>query len=281
MFLVGFGLCAALFFLFFALFTHWHTASFRSSSPSSPLWSAIFTKDRETFIVPADSGLGILQNLTEQKASLADYISGKYLSDINLRSMDPSNLDDLRSQRYTSIADVDIISKLSRLPEIIPDRYEIRFARDLRIDDLQDGNAILLGAIHSDPWVELLQKQLNFQFVCELHVNHCSIVNTNPAGDERKIYENESQKPSHTTYGVLAFTPNLNHTGVILLIEGLNVAATQAAADTVLDEATMDPILKQAIQPNGKLRPFELLIQTTSVDAAPLPPQVIAMRFER
>jgi hypothetical protein len=48
----------------------------QAQSSRHPLWSAIFTKDRDTFIVPADSGLGILQNLSEQPVTLDDYVSG-------------------------------------------------------------------------------------------------------------------------------------------------------------------------------------------------------------
>jgi hypothetical protein len=279
MFLLGAGFGAFFFCLFSLWLNHRHSPVSNSPSATHSLWSEIFGEDRETFIVPADSGLGILQNLTERQTSLADYISGKYLSDINVRSIDSSNLDDLRTQRYTSIADVNIIAKLSRLPEVVPDRSVIRFARDLRLEDLQEGNAILLGAIHTDPWVDLLQKQLNFQFVCESHINHCSIVNSHPANDENPVYENESQKPSHTTYGVVAFIPNLSQSGKILLIEGLNMAATQAAADTLLDEAKMRPILQRATLPNRTVIPFELLIETTSVDAGALPSRIIAARF--
>ena len=280
MFLLGAASCLLSFCAALLLYMHFHPLFPRKQVPASPLWSAVFSKDRETFIVPADSGLGILQNLTEQQTSLADYISGKYLSEVHSHTIDSSNLDDLRTQRYTSISDVNIIARLSRLPEVVSDRAVIRFARDLRMEDLQDGNAILLGAIHTDPWVDLLQKQLNFQFVCESHVNHCSIVNSHPTNEEKAVYDNESQQLSHRTFGVVAFIPNLNRTGKILLIEGLNMAATQAAADTLMDEARMRPIVQQATLPDGSVGPFELLIETTSVDAAALPSRIVAARFE-
>lgn len=279
-FLMGVGFSLILFCLYILWSSHHYSSLSGTQSAAHPLWSAMFKKDRDTFIVPADSGLGILQNLTERQTNLADYISGKYLTEISSASIDSSNLDDLRTQRYTSIADVNILAKLSRLPEVVPDRYVVRFARDLRMEDLQEDNAILLGAIHTDPWVDLLQKRLNFQFVCESHVNHCSIVNLRPSSNEQAIYENESQSPSHNTFGVVAFIPNLNHTGRILLVEGLNMAATQAAADTLLDDERMRPIIQRATLKDGSLAPFELLIETTSVDAAALPSRIVAMRFE-
>ena len=50
-------------------------------SPSDALWSQLFQKERDTFVVPADSGLVIMQGLTRHPVSLGDYVSGKYQSD--------------------------------------------------------------------------------------------------------------------------------------------------------------------------------------------------------
>jgi hypothetical protein len=193
--------------------------------------------------------------------------------------MDDANLDDLRTQRYTSIADLAISSRLARLPEVVPDRFLMRYARDLRMDDLRNGNAILLGAIHTDPWVTLLQRGLNFQFVCEKHVNACHIVNLHPAQGERQTYASPATDPSQQTFAVIAFLPNLSRTGHLLLIGGLNMAGTQAAADMLLDAKNIQPILQRARLPDGSLEPFELLVETSSLGAEALPSRIIAARY--
>lgn len=277
MFALGAGSCAAgfaivLFALHFYQNRPLHTASHL-------LWSAIFSNNQDTFIVPADSGLGILQNLTEQPAALADYANGKYLANVKIPSMDDANIDDLRTQRYTSIADLGITSRLARLPEVVPDRFVMRYARDLRMDDLRNGNAVLLGAIHTDPWVNLLQEGLNFQFVCETHVNECSIVNRHPAAGERSIYPGSTTGPSRETFAVIAFLPNLSRTGHLLVIGGLNMAGTQAAADMLLDADSLRPVIEKAKLPDGSLQPFELLIETSSLGAEALPSRIIAARY--
>jgi hypothetical protein len=250
-----------------------------SYSTSHPLWSSLFSDNQDTFVVPADSGLGILQNLTEEPTALADYANGKYLSSVRLREMDDGNLDDLRTQRYTSIADLAITARLARLPEVIPDRFVMRYARDLRMDDLRNGNAILLGAIHTDPWVSLLQQHLNFQFVCEKHVNECRIVNLHPEPGEHQTYASPATDPSQQTFAVIAFIPNLSRSGHLLLIGGLNMAGTQAAADMLLDSESIQPILQRARRPDGSLQPFELLVETSSLGAEALPSRIIAARY--
>jgi hypothetical protein len=245
-----------------------------------PLWSVLFTADRDTFIVPADSGLGILQNLTEEPTTLTDYVNGKYFSEVRSKDVDTVNLEDLRTQRYTSMVDLTITSKLSQLQEVVPDHLIVRYARDLRMDDLKNGNAILLGAIHTDPWVSLLQEGLNFKFSCGKRVDDCFILNTHPAAGERADYRTSPNDPSRETYAIVALLPNLAHTGRILLIEGLNMAGTEAAANFVLDDATMHPILEQAKSRDSALRPFELLIATRSLGAQALPAKIVCLRLQ-
>lgn len=245
------------------------------------LWSAIFLKDRDTFIVPADSGLGILQNLAEKPANLANYINGEYLANVKVKGVDQGNLDDLRTQRYTSMADLNIVSRLSHLPEVVPDHLVVRYARDLRMDDLRNGNAILLGAIHTDPWVSLLQSNLNFQFACGKRVDDCSIRNSHPAAGEAAMYRLDPASPSRETYAIVALLPNPERGGWILLIEGLNMAGTEAAANMLLDDDTMRPLLAQSAGQDGALKPFELLIRTGSLGAEALPAKIIAMRVRQ
>lgn len=274
------GLAVGLFLLAITLL-HWGT---RGAAPAAnrtpnPLWSVLFTKDRDTFIIPADSGLGILQNLTEQPATLTDYASGKYFSDVKSKDVDAGNLEDLRTQRYTSMVDLNITSRLSQLPDVVLDHLIVRYARDLRMDDLKNGNAILLGAVHTDPWVGLLQEGLNFKFSCGKRVDDCFILNTHPAAGERSAYRTTLSDPSRETYAIVALLPNLGQTGRILLIEGLNMAGTEAAANLVLNDATMRPVLEQAKSREGVLKPFELLIETRSLGAQALPAQIVCRRL--
>ena len=245
-----------------------------------PLWSAIFLRDRDTFIVPADSGLGILQNLTEQPARLADYLNGEYLANVKVNGIDRENVNDLRTQRYTSMADLHITSRLSHLPEVVPDHLIVKYARDLRMDDLKNGNAVLLGAIHTDPWVGLLQSNLNFQFACGKRVDDCYIRNSHPRDNESPTYRFDANLASRETYAIIALLPNLSHTGWILLIEGLDMAGTEAAANLLLDDTATGPFFKRIIANDGALKPFELLVRTGSLGAEALPARIIALRTD-
>ncbi|MBW4028866.1 MAG: hypothetical protein HIU93_15985 [Acidobacteria bacterium] len=252
----------------------------RTQSQSHLIWAQMFQPSRNTLIVPADSGLGILQNLSGHLISLEEYTNGSYFSDKSeLQGVAAASLADLRQQRYTSLVDLSITNRLTQLPEYLPARTEIRFARSITTDDLKTSNVILLGSTHSNPWVTLFQDKLNFRLQYKPEVNQSFVVNERPVGSEQKEYFNGTGADANQTYSVIDYLPNLEGNGHVLIIQGLNMAATQAAADALFNSDTMKPILEQAIRADRSLRPFELLIKTRSVGAAASDLQVIAVRI--
>jgi hypothetical protein len=246
---------------------------------SHALWAQVFDKDRETLLVPSDDGIVMFQNLTGHSVHLAEYISREYLSVKSPFNIDAQNLADLDAQRYTNITDLDAVLRFSRVPEADPAHFIIRYARELHMEDLKDSNAILLGSTYSDPWVELFQKSLNFEFDYEPHPNASFIVNKHPVAGESAIYTNDATTPSHRTYAVVALVPNLNNTGWILIVEGLTMAGTQAATDILFNREQMKSVLEKASAGNGKLKPFELLIETRSFGSSSPQANIIASRI--
>jgi hypothetical protein len=188
-------------------------------------------------------------------------------------------LNDLSTQRYTSIVDLNIAVSFSRLPESVPGRFAIRYARDLRMDDLKHSNAIIIGSQHSNPWAELFQENMNFVLQYEPEVDDSLILNRRPLAGENTTYKNLWAEDSHRTYAVLAFIPSLDGIGHVILLEGLNMAGTQAAGDFLLNDQTIDPVLLKARLPDGTFRPFELLLETSSIGADSPKARVIAERY--
>ena len=221
----------------------------------------------------------MFQNLTGHTVHLDEYVSRQYLSVKSPFNIDAQNLADLGAQRYTNITDLDAVLKFSQIPEARPSHYVIRYARELHMEDLKDSNAILLGSTYSDPWVELFQKSLNFEFDYLPHPNASFIVNKHPAAGEASVYTNDATAPSHRTYAVVALVPNLNDTGWILIVEGLTMAGTQAATDILFNREEMQSVLNKAAAGNGKIKPFELLIETRSFGSSSPQANIIASRI--
>jgi hypothetical protein len=244
------------------------------------LWTQLFQPNRNTLIVPSDSGLGILQNLTSHLVSIDQYANGSYLSAMAAQTkVDERNFQDLGRERYTSVVSLNIASRLVRLPEFVANRTEIRDARSVTAEDFKNSNVILLGSKHSDPWVSLFDKRLNFTLEYAPEVDVSYVLDKHPSGTERGIYRNSTGSGSNDTYGAIAFLPNMDGSGYVLIIQGLNMAGTQAAAETLFNSKDIQPVLRQATMPGGALRPFEMLIETTSIGASAPEFQVVATRI--
>jgi hypothetical protein len=252
----------------------------RRVEPEHALWESLFQQGRDTIIVPADSGLGILQNVTGKLSDVQGYANGKYFAEIKpIPGIGMENLNDLRGQRYTSVVDLNIVSTLVRLPEFANGRSQIRYARGITIEDLKSSDAILLGSSHSNPWVSLFNDRLNFELQYTTTVNQSFVLNKHPSGKESPKYFNGTDDAANQTYGVIDYLPGLDGSGHTLIIQGLNMAATQAAADILFNAEVMRPILQKASLPNGNLRSFELLVETKSIEANAPEAQIIATRF--
>jgi hypothetical protein len=255
-----------------------HRAHADSSDELHPLWVTLFDKSHQTLIVPSDDGIVMIQNLTGHLVSLSEYINRDYLSLKSPYNIDEQNMKDLDAQRYTNVTDLNAVMRFSRLPEADHDQLTVRYARELHMEDLKDANVILLGSSFSNPWSELFEKTLNFQFEYQPHPNASHIVNRHPQAGELPVYENDANGPSHRTYAVIGFVPNLNSTGWVLLAEGLTMAGTQAAVDTLFNPAVMRPLLDQFRNADGSPNAFEILIETMSLGSDSPQASVVATR---
>jgi hypothetical protein len=252
----------------------------RARGPAHVIWTQLFQQDRNTLIVTSDSGLGVLQNITGRLVTLEDYANGSYLTDGKpVPGLGPGNLNDLRQQRYTSVVNLNITVMLTQLPEFIASRSQIRYARSITAEDLKGSNVILLGSIHTNPWVSLFDSNLNFKLKYMPEVDQSFLWNEHPLGKEQKKYLNGTAGMVNRTYGAIDYLPNLDGTGHVLILQGLNMAATQAAADILSNPEEMKPVLKQAGLPNGSLKSFELLVETSSIGATDPSARIIATRF--
>ncbi len=272
----------------------WNPFRSYDARASRLLWSELFTEKRDTFIVPADGGLVMMQSFTRDKVTLPEYVNGSYRATEQidrgvstlLRTARPEDQTTLvhkvavlAARRYTSVADLSLATKLAQLKAVIPERLVVRFARDLRMDDLHTGNAILLGSTDANPWVSLFEPQLNFQFSRGIEYGGSGrIRNTHPLAGEQAEYASITGDPANATYGLIAYVPNLENTGHILLIEGVNMAGTEAAGEFLLRPEQMQPILDRAVDAHGRLQPFEILLKTTSIAANASGAEVLSER---
>jgi hypothetical protein len=245
---------------------------------TTPLWTALFGGPANSYIIPADAGFNLLKDVSLDPIPLADYIQGSYLR-LPLPRLDPHSAEDLRTQQFSSFVDLEIVAALERLPEFNPQRTILRFPRELHLDDLKHSNAVILGSKDSNPWAAVAESGANFRIVDRAGGTGASIINVSPRSGEAASYVSHWNEPAHETYAVIAFLPGLSGSGHLLLLQGLDVAGTQAAAETLLHPAAIAQILAQATRADGSLRHFEILLRTTSIESNSMGAQVVSSRI--
>ena len=139
-------------------------------------------------------------------------------------------------------------------------------------------DAVLIGSVGSNPWASIADASANFRIVYRKGMEGATIINTHPEPGEALSYASHWNEPGHETFALIAFLPNLDGNGRLLLLQGLDVAGTQAAAETLFHPAAIVPILRRATRPDGSMRFFEILLRSTSIESNSAGTQVIASR---
>jgi hypothetical protein len=249
-----------------------------SQEPARVLWAELFSGPVNSYIVPSDAGFNLLEDLSRRPVPLAEYISGSY-QELPLSGVDVHSAADLRSQQLTPFVDLQIATALAHLTEDDPQRVFIRFPRDLRLDDLKNANAVIIGSVGSNPWAAIAESNANFRIVDRPGMNGAQIINLKPQPGESATYSSHWNEPAHETFALIDFLPNLSGNGHLLVLEGLDVAGTQAAAEMLFYPSAIDPILKRATRPDRSLHNFEVLLRSTSIQSNATGTQVIASRI--
>lgn len=258
-----------------------HSHSRAASIPPEPahvLWANLFGGNTNSYIVPSDAGFNLLEDLSHRPMALADYMQGSY-EEAPLPGVDGHSAEDLRSQELTPFVDSQIVAELFRLAEANPNRVFVRFPRDLRLEDLKNANAVILGSLSSNPWASVADANANFHIVDSPEMKGAKIVNLKPQPGEAAEYVSHWNQPAHETFALIAYLSNLSGTGNLLVLQGLDVAGTQAAAEVLFQPSAIEDILKRAMRPDGTLNHFEVLLRSTSIESNSTGTQVIASRI--
>lgn len=250
----------------------------------NPLWQQMFTANRETDIVVADSCLSFYTDLVKHPVALQDYLSRKYLLDDLSKERDPerrNSLEMLMGRRYTSYADVQAVQAIAQLAATHGSSVNVHFARDYPTRRLQTSNLILVGSKRANLWAELFDDQLNFQVEYEKETGGNVVVNRKPLSGERPVYSILTKDADiRDSLAVVAFVPNLQNTGEVLLLAGTGMSGTEAAVDAVVSRQGFARVLAALpVGEPGRVPHFEALIRSHAVGGAAQTFEVLAVRL--
>jgi hypothetical protein len=222
-----------------------------------------------TVVVP-DLTLVLLENFLEiDDVPVADYVNGGYAQKQLAAVKDPAlrqELTDMSVGRLTTYNEAmvasDLMAAMTRLG--VPSRA--RYARDMHVGDLSDGNTILIGGPGSDPWYWLFYDKLNFRFVDDRETGSYYFEDRNPGpGEQAKYPVTYPQKGEQPAIGYVnvALTPNPAHSGYTLLIIGADEQEVESAMRFLL-RGKLPPEISSVL--SGKdLRYFEIFLRGTHI----------------
>jgi len=276
-FVLPVALCLAIISLIAAYRLGQRTVRDESTPALHAFWSGVLGQNR-TIIVPDDTGLTIAVGLIQQEVTPEEYVDGQYRKVLGQQFPTLINWDRPFAHRYTDLVDLLAVDRLARMPELSRQPTTIRYARDLRPEELNDGNAILFGGSNANPWVTLFDRELNFSIRFEPVERSFAIENRNPKTGEAKTYPYTPYSAAQAYYGLVAVRPNFKNTGNVLLLEGVTNSGLQSAIDFCLDEHLVGELLKSVLNKNGTIKPFEVLVRTTAVGSTPTRVEVVGTR---
>jgi hypothetical protein len=254
-------------------------------SPQPPehwrLWRTMFTAEREAYVVVADIGLSLLQDLSGATIGLDQYLSRidpKLFEDD--RELPPRLVERLGGRQYTAVSNASIVFRLGAINSGLRGRAVIRAAQSINIRDLKTHNIVLLGSERSNPWVSLIKEKMGLRIEYEGSPPKGIVRNLKPGSGEPEVMKATAfaGNPGEAI-GLLAYLPNLDNTGRIVSIAGTNMEGTEAAAEMLLEERLFRELARELRLESGAPVPyFEAVIRAASIGGAGLNPSVVLAR---
>lgn len=254
-------------------------------TPTANFLTDLFGSSREPlYVVISDSALVLMQALVRHRFTLEEYADRTY------REF-PQELPDhpdirqfwrfLGTRQLANIGDVGAATRLLTSMSGHRPNVSVRNARNMTARDFMRGNFVLLGSSYSNPWTNLFfERQLNFQFSADEMEGETELRNLRPRAGELEVYSSKGRAwVGGVSYAHVALVSNLTKTGRVLLVAGITMEATEAAAGFLLNPSSSRQLLQILGNPKPALTPdFEVLLETSALDGTPNSVRVITHR---
>jgi hypothetical protein len=259
--------------------------------PASAPWplASLFSPSNQVVrVIVADANYGMMRMMDDRPATLERYLTSSYRDGQDLGS-GRSSEHEARMMNYlshsllTSYADLVAVDTLLRISGNARDNLMVLSARELRPRDLDEGSFVFVGSPSSNPWVSYFQDKLNFRESEGVAGGSVKFFqNMHPRAGEQQNYQGLTfTGSSGEDYATISLLPLPSGRGSVLIIQGLQQEATEAAARFLADAGNRQK-LQQAlgIGNPSTIHPvyFEALIRTQAVAGAPNNTSIVATR---
>jgi hypothetical protein len=246
----------------------------RDQPSTAALWSGFLDGRRTTDIVLSDSSFALVESLDKQFFSFNDYLTRRYVSE------DPKLSPDIQTIQHLilgkSLGNWCEYRVAEHILALSPGGQNLHLynSRDYAPALMKQDNVILIGSRIANPWEELFEDRLNFVVQSDSRATLPTILinRTHVTGEPSSF----STTPT-VGYATVAYLPNSERNGNILLIQGTGSEATEAAGEFILSEDSLSSLRK--LQPGPGFPYFEVVLRASMVSGTPITATIVAHRF--
>ena len=161
-------------------------------------------------------------------------------------------------ESYTGVGEVAAIREVSRLFDEAHSNFVLKRSRLVTWDEARNKNLVFIGAPSQNPSLKVLPSTTEFTIVQD--GTTWGIVNRQPKPGEPAMYT-RPEFPLAKDYAIVALLPGTQADKWMLVLSGLTTFGTEAAVEFACDPTHVAELLHTAASPNGKIRPFEAVIE--------------------
>lgn len=188
----------------------------------------------------------------------------------------PSPLSSDYVDTYTGIGELASVYDLTRLFDSRHAQFTLKRSLLVTWDEARMQNLIFIGSVAENPSLRVLPETMNFTLT--RGDGWAGILNHQPKPGEQALYSRPEHPLTHD-YAILALLPGLEQGRRMLIFSGLMTMGTQAAVEFVCHPEGAEQILRFAQAPDGSIRPFEAVLETTLGGGVPLQTRIVAIHL--
>jgi hypothetical protein len=175
---------------------------------------------------------------------------------------------------YTGIGEADGVYELTRLFDAAHATFILKRSHLVTWDEAKQRNLIFIGSPAENLAVQALPSNAEFTLFSSPEAS--GYHNNHPRPGEPANYV-RPEHPLTRDYAIISFLPGMQSGKKMMWLSGLTTLGTQAAVEFASRPDGAAELLKAAGGSDGKVRPFEALLETTIIGGVPLDVRLITV----
>lgn len=227
-------------------------------------------------VVGPDANVQLFVSLAHRPVTLQEYIGGRYLhaaeTELGVWS---------KALSGRSVTETIFLNVLPEVARALPaTSLSVMAADTLTPRDFDHDNAVLISGPFGNPWVQMFDRELNFQVEASDDMSTVWMRNRHPEAGEQAVYRNyPGPDKTLVCYARLAYLPGPRPGAHVILAGGPHHASTLAAGQFLTREDSL-PALRRLLHIH-KAEPvpwFEAVVESRTLGLNPISMRIVAIR---